>query len=143
MIVGGVVLEDPTFDRGPVAHSDGDVLYHAVVDALLGALAMPDIGQLFPDTAAAHQGQDSSEFVIAAARAIAKAGWSIINLDCTVILQRPKLSLVKDRIRANLAKLLNVDIAAVNLKGKTHEKVDAVGESRAIEAHVVALLWKR
>ncbi len=142
MIVGGVILDDPTFDRGPVAHSDGDVLYHAVVDALLGALAMPDIGQLFPDTAAAHEGQDSRDFVLAAASTIAKAGWSVVNLDCTVILQRPKLSPVKDRIRANLANLLGVDISVVNLKGKTHEKVDAVGESRAVEAHVVALLWK-
>ncbi len=143
LIVGGVILDDPLFDRGPVAHSDGDVLYHAVTDALLGALALPDIGQLFPDTSPAHAGQDSSDFVRAAYSEISSRGWSIVNLDCTVILQRPKLSPVKDKIRANLAKLLRLDLASVNLKGKTHEKVDAVGESRAIEAHVVALLWKR
>ncbi|MBX9735596.1 MAG: 2-C-methyl-D-erythritol 2,4-cyclodiphosphate synthase [Phycisphaerales bacterium] len=143
LIVGGVILDDPLFDRGPVAHSDGDVLYHAVTDALLGALALPDIGQLFPDTLPAHAGQDSADFVRAAYAEISSRGWSIVNLDCTVILQRPKLSPVKDKIRANLARLLGLDIASVNLKGKTHEKVDAVGESRAIEAHVVALLWKR
>ncbi|CAN5835581.1 hypothetical protein BH11PLA1_BH11PLA1_22430 [soil metagenome] len=139
-VIGGVVLDDVAFSRGPVAHSDGDVLYHAVTDALLGALALPDIGQLFPDTAAAHEGQDSAEFVKAAMTAVRRAGYAVANIDCTVILQKPKLSPVKEAIRANLSKLLSTPVERVNIKGKTHEQVDAVGESRAVEAHVVVLL---
>lgn len=136
-ILGGVRLEHPV---GPVGHSDGDALYHAVTDALLGALALPDIGQLFPDTDPRHDGQDSKDFLIEAARKVHEAGWSIVNLDCTVILERPKLSPVKDQMRANIAKHLDLPLGSVNLKGKTHEKVDAVGEGRAVEVHVVALL---
>lgn len=137
LIVGGVVLE---FDRGPVAHSDGDVLYHAVVDALLGALCQPDIGQLFPDNAGENAGRDSADFVRAAAERVSGLGWRIGNLDCTVILERPRLSPVKEQIRGNIARLLGVDVGQVNVKGKSHERVDAVGEGRAIEAHVVVLL---
>lgn len=139
LIVGGVELE---FDRGPIAHSDGDVLYHAVVDALLGALALPDIGQLFPDNAAVNEGRDSADFMLAAASKVREAGWRIVNMDCTVILERPRLSPVKDRVRSNIARLLVLEEAQVNVKGKSHEKVDAVGESRAIEAHVVVLLQR-
>lgn len=142
MIVGGVILDDPTFDRGPIAHSDGDVLYHAVTDALLGAMALPDIGQLFPDTAKAHEGQDSADFLKAAMSAVLGAGYRVGNIDCTVILQRPKLSPVKQQIRENLAKHLRAPLANVNIKGKTHEHVDAVGESRAIEAHAVVVLYR-
>jgi 2-C-methyl-D-erythritol 2,4-cyclodiphosphate synthase len=141
-VLGGILLRDPTFTRGPVAHSDGDVLLHAVTDALLGALALPDIGQLFPDTAKAHQGQDSADFLLAAKAAVLKAGYRIGNLDCTVILQRPKLSPVKGLIREKIAKLLDIPMDWVNLKGKTHEQVDAVGESRAVEAHVVVVLFR-
>lgn len=141
-VLGGILLRDPTFTRGPVAHSDGDVLLHAVTDALLGALALPDIGQLFPDTAKAHEGQDSADFLLAAKAAVVNAGYRIGNLDCTVILQRPKLSPVKGLIREKIAKLLDIPMDWVNLKGKTHEQVDAVGESRAVEAHVVVVLFR-
>ncbi|MBL0870547.1 MAG: 2-C-methyl-D-erythritol 2,4-cyclodiphosphate synthase [Phycisphaerales bacterium] len=141
-VLGGILLRDPTFTRGPVAHSDGDVLLHAVTDALLGALALPDIGQLFPDTAKAHEGQDSADFLLAAKAAVLKAGYRIGNLDCTVILQRPKLSPVKGLIREKISKLLDIPMDWVNLKGKTHEQVDAVGESRAVEAHVVVVLFR-
>ena len=137
MIVGGVALE---FDRGPVAHSDGDVLYHATVDAILGALSLPDIGQLFPDNAPENAGRNSADFVRAAHQKMRDAGWSIGNLDATVILERPRIGPVKDRIRANLAGLLKTDATRINVKGKSHERVDAVGESRAIEAHCVILL---
>lgn len=143
MIVGGVILDDPEFALGPVAHSDGDVLYHAVTDALLGALGLPDIGQLFPDTAAAHEGQDSADFLREAVRRVRGAGYEVGNLDATVILERPKLGPRKKEIRANLARLLGVPVERVNIKGKTHEKVDAVGEGRAIEAHAVVLLTRR
>lgn len=138
-ILGGVRLDHP---MGPVGHSDGDALYHAVTDALLGALALPDIGQLFPDHDPRHAGQDSAEFLSEAARRAAAAGWRVVNLDCTVILERPKLSPVKEAIRANLARLLNVAIDRVNVKGKTHENVDAIGEGRAVEVHAVVLLTR-
>ena len=138
-ILGGVRIPSPV---GPVGHSDGDALYHAVTDALLGALALPDIGQLFPDTDPRHDNEDSSVYVKAAGERVAAAGWRIENLDCTIIAERPKISPVKDQMRANIARHLNLDISQVNVKGKTHEKVDAVGEGRAIEVHVVALLTK-
>lgn len=140
LIVGGVRLE---FDRGPVAHSDGDVLYHAVVDAIMGALALPDIGQMFPDNAPENAGRDSSEFMLAAWKQMAGAGYEISNLDATVILEKPRIGPVKEQIRANLAKLLQTPASCINVKGKSHEKVDAVGESRAIEAHVVVALVRK
>lgn len=151
MIVGGVHLPDPpkgawregiTGAVGPVGHSDGDVLYHAVVDALLGALSQQDIGQLFPDTDPRHEGQNSADFVAEAVRRVHAAGYTVGNLDTTVILERPKIGPLKEHIRANLAALLKVPLDRVNVKGKTHEKVDAVGEGRAIEAHAVVVLVK-
>lgn len=135
--MAGVRLEHPT---GPVGHSDGDALYHAVTDAILGALALPDIGQLFPDTDPRHAGEDSAVYIIEAARRARERGWAIENLDCTIILERPKLSPIKEQVRASLARCLNIDVSAVNVKGKTHERVDAVGEGRAIEVHAVVLL---
>lgn len=139
LVIGGVHLDHAA---GPISHSDGDALYHAVTDALLGALAMPDIGQLFPDTDPRHESQDSADFLAEAARRVLQAGYHVSNLDATVILERPKLSPVKDQMRANIARLLGISLGAVNIKGKTHERVDAVGEGRAIEVHVVALLAK-
>lgn len=106
----------------------------------LGALALPDIGQMFPDTDAKWDGADSGVFLERAVREARERGWRVANVDCTVILERPKLSPVKEKIRANLARLLGVQVGAVNVKGKTHEKVDAVGEGRAVEAHVVVLM---
>ncbi len=137
MVLGGVRL---AHDRGPVGHSDGDALLHAVTDAILGALGLPDIGELFPDTDPAWAGADSGVFLREAVRRMTEAGWSIVNLDATVILERPKLMPVKGAIRARLAELLGVDVPRVNVKGKTHEKVDAVGEGRAVEVHAVVLL---
>lgn len=140
-ILGGVMV-DPTgnFGRGPVAHSDGDVLLHAITDALLGAIGQQDIGQLFPDNSPENDARDSSDFLLEAVRRVHAAGYRVGNLDCTVILERPKLSPHKSAIRSKLATWLSVPQDMVNLKGKTHEKVDAVGESRAVEAHVVVLL---
>lgn len=129
--------------HGPVGHSDGDALYHAVTDALLGAISMPDIGQLFPDTDPRHDGQDSAIFLSEAVRRIHNAGYDVGNADCTVILEKPKLSPLKDQMRANIARLIAVPLDRVNVKGKTHEKVDAVGEGRAVEVHVVVTLVAR
>lgn len=136
-VLGGVPVPH---DRGPVGHSDGDALLHAVTDALLGAMGQPDIGQLFPDTDPQWAGRDSSHFLHEAVRRMRAAGLRVGNLDATVICERPKIGPVKEAIRARLADLLGVPVTALNVKGKTHEKVDAVGEGRAIEVHVVALL---
>ena len=139
LIVAGLKLEH---DRGCAAHSDGDVVYHAVTDAILGALGQDDIGQLFPDNDARWKGADSRVFVEEAMRRMQAAGYTLGNLDITVILQQPKLSPHKSTMRRNLAALLGCVISQVNIKGKTHEKVDALGENRAIACHVVALLVK-
>lgn len=137
LIVGGLRLEH---DRGCDAHSDGDVVYHAVTDAVLGALAQEDIGQLFPDNDSRWKAAGSRLFVEEAARRMRDAGYAIGNLDVTVILQKPRLGPHKQAMRRNLAELLGCDISQVNLKGKTHEQVDALGENRAIACHAVVLL---
>jgi 2-C-methyl-D-erythritol 2,4-cyclodiphosphate synthase len=137
LILGGVHL---AHDAGPISHSDGDALFHAITDAILGAINHPDIGQLFPDSDPRHESQDSSVFLMEAARRLRVAGWTVVNLDATVILERPKLSPHKDAMRANIARALGVPVDRINVKGKTHERVDAVGEGRAVEVHAVALV---
>jgi 2-C-methyl-D-erythritol 2,4-cyclodiphosphate synthase len=139
-VLGGVRIEAP---RGPVAHSDGDALLHAVTDALLGALGLPDIGQLFPDHDPKHDGADSAIFLREAVQRMHAAGFQVGNIDCTVICERPKIGPHRDSIAANIARLLGCERERVNVKGKTHERVDAVGEGRALEVHVVALLVAR
>jgi 2-C-methyl-D-erythritol 2,4-cyclodiphosphate synthase len=139
-VLGGVRFDH---DRGPVAHSDGDVLMHAVTDAILGAIGEPDIGQLFPDNAPENDGRDSSVFLEEAARRMRAAGWDVGNMDMTVVCERPKMGPRKREVVENLAHILGVPARDLNLKGKTHERVDAVGEGRAIEAHVSVLLVRR
>ncbi|NP_001312116.1 2-C-methyl-D-erythritol 2,4-cyclodiphosphate synthase, chloroplastic-like [Nicotiana tabacum] len=140
LIIGGINIPH---DRGCEAHSDGDVLLHCVVDAILGALGLPDIGQIFPDTDPKWKGAPSSVFMEEAVRLMHEAGYELGNLDATSILQRPKVSPHKEAIRANLCKLLGADPSVVNLKAKTHEKVDSLGENRSIAAHTVVLLMKK
>jgi len=137
LVVCGQTLEH---DRGCDAHSDGDVVYHAVTDAVLGALGHEDIGQLFPNTDEKWHAADSAVFVNEAVRRMREAGYALGNLDITVILERPRLGPHKQTMRANLVGLLGCDPGRVNLKGKTHEAVDALGENRAIACHVVVLL---
>jgi 2-C-methyl-D-erythritol 2,4-cyclodiphosphate synthase len=139
MVLGGVGFE---CDRGPVGHSDADVLLHAVTDALLGAAGLPDIGQLFPDTDPRWAGANSAVFLSEAVRLVREAGWEVVNVDATVVLERPKLGARKTEVRAGVARLLGIDPSRVNIKGKTHEGVDAVGEGRAVEAHAVVLLMR-
>ncbi len=136
-ILAGIRFEHPT---GPVGHSDGDAVYHAVTDAILGALGESDIGQLFPDTDPRYEGADSAVFVEAAAARMQEAGYAVGNLDVTVICQRPKIADSKPQMIANVAGLLGCTVQRVNLKGKTHEEVDAVGEGRAVEVHAIVLL---
>lgn len=137
LILGGIPLGGPV---GVIAHSDGDPLLHALTDAILGALALPDIGQLYPDTDPRWAGQDSATFLKDALSKATGWGWSVSNVDATVILQAPKLAPHKDAIRRNLSVLLGISMADVNVKAKTHEGVDAVGKGEAVEAHVVLLL---
>ncbi|XP_021754239.1 2-C-methyl-D-erythritol 2,4-cyclodiphosphate synthase, chloroplastic-like [Chenopodium quinoa] len=140
LIIGGI---DIPHDKGCEAHSDGDVLLHCVVDAILGALGLPDIGQLFPDNDPKWKGAASSVFIKEAVRLMDEAGYELGNLDATLILQRPKVSPHKEAIKANLSALLGVDPSVLNLKAKTHEKVDSLGENRSIAAHTVVLLMKK
>jgi len=137
LVVGGVAIEH---ERGAAAHSDGDVVYHAVTDALLGAIGGEDIGQLFPNDDETWQGADSSIFVREAVSRIHAAGYTLANLDLTVLLEKPKLSPHKTAMRDKLACLLACDASQVNVKSKTHEGVDALGENRAIACHAVVLL---
>jgi 2-C-methyl-D-erythritol 2,4-cyclodiphosphate synthase len=137
LVLGGVRLDH---DRGPVGHSDGDALLHAATDAILGALALPDIGELFADTDPRWEGADSAAFLVRAVEEARSRGWRVANLDATVVLERPKVAPHKRAMRENLARLLGVGVDAVNVKGKTHERVDAVGEGRAVEVHVAVLM---
>lgn len=136
-ILAGVIFDHPV---GPVGHSDGDGVYHALTDALLGAIGQPDIGQLFPDDDPRHDGADSSLFMSEACRRVEEAGYRIGNADITVICERPKIGPRKQEMIANLTRLLQCEPDQVNIKGKTHEKVDSIGAGRAIEVHVVVLL---
>ena len=139
LIIGGIEIPH---DRGCVAHSDGDVLMHCVVDAITGALGLPDIGQLFPDTDPKWRGQTSDVFVAEAVRLMKLEGYSLGNIDCTLIAQRPKISPHKEAIRQNVARVLGVHESVVNVKAKTHEKVDSLGENRSIACHTVVMLIK-
>ncbi len=136
-VLGGERIEHPL---GPVGHSDGDTLLHAVTDALLGAICEPDIGQLFPDDDPRHADGDSSIFVAEAAKRVQDAGYRIGNLDITIVCEKPRIGPHKQSMRARVANLLGCDLAQVNVKGKTHEGVDAIGEGRAVEVHCVVLL---
>ena len=143
MVLGGVSVEH---DAGPVGHSDGDVVLHAVTDAILGAMGEPDIGQLFPDNDPRLRGADSSIFMEEAYSRMTARGYRLGNVDVTLIAQKPRVNvehagaLVKERMSGNLARLLRTDVSRVNVKARTHEKVDSVGECRAIECHVVLTL---
>ncbi len=138
--LGGV---DIPHDAHAVGHSDADVLLHAVTDALLGAAALGDIGEMFPDTDEANRGRDSGEMLRLAGRAVAARGFAIENVDCIVFAQRPKLSPHKEAIRASIAALLGLAVDRVGLKAKTGENVGPVGRQEAVMAECVALLTRK
>jgi 2-C-methyl-D-erythritol 2,4-cyclodiphosphate synthase len=137
--LGGV---DIPHDRGTVGHSDADVLLHALTDALLGAASLGDIGELFPDTDPANRGRDSAEMLIAAYAKVREAGYRLVNADCVVFAQSPKLSAFKGRIRQRIASLLAVEPDCIGIKAKTGESVGPVGREEAMMAEVVVLLEK-
>lgn len=140
LMLGGVHIPHPAGLRG---HSDADVLIHAVIDALLGAAALGDIGSHFPDTDEKWRGADSARLLEAVAKEIADAGYAVSNIDATVICEAPKLRPHVDEIRKRLAALLGIEVSQVSVKGKTNEKMDDVGAGIGIEAHCVALLEMR
>ena len=137
--LGGI---DVPHDRSLIGHSDADVLLHAVTDALLGAAALPDIGQLFPNTDEANRDRDSAEMLTAAKVKIADAGYTVVNLDCVITAERPKLADYKDAICHRIASILQVNSNQIGLKVKTGEQVGPVGREEAIEARCVVLLSK-
>jgi len=137
LLLGGVIIPAPFGEDG---HSDGDVLIHALIDALLGAAALGDIGTHFPPSDPAYKDIDSRELLARTMELIRKAGYRVGNVDATVILEKPKLKDHIQAIRSLVASDLSVDIETVSIKAKTNESVDAVGESRAVAVHAVALL---
>lgn len=137
LILGGVEIPHET---GLLGHSDADVLVHAVMDALLGAAAMGDIGKLFPDNDPAYKGADSMRLAEEVVAKITEAGWRVGNVDVTVIAQAPKLAPHIAQMRTNLAAVLQVDLSQVNIKATTEEKLGFTGEKLGIAAHAVCLL---
>ena len=123
-----------------MGHSDADVLLHAITDALLGAAALGDIGELFPDNDPANHNRDSADMLGRVAHMVAKEGYRIVNLDCIVFAQKPKLSAFKEAIRTRIAEILDMRARAVGLKAKTGEEVGPVGRNEAIMAQCVALV---
>jgi 2-C-methyl-D-erythritol 2,4-cyclodiphosphate synthase len=129
-------------DRGVVAHSDGDVLLHALCDALFGAAGLGDIGQHFPDSDPRWRGADSSQFVTQAVDQLARAGWSVVNADLTLLAEFPRISGVRELIGGNVARLLGVAPGCVNIKATTTERLGFVGRSEGLAAQAVVLITK-
>lgn len=126
--------------KSAVGHSDADVLLHAVTDALLGAAALGDIGELFPDTDEANRGRDSAEMLQAALRRLTEKGFRVVNVDCIVFAQRPKLSPYKEALRQRIAEILGIVADQVGVKAKTGEGVGEIGREEIIMAQCVALI---
>ena len=138
-VLGGVTIP---YEKGFKAHSDGDVLIHAIIDALFGALCLDDIGAHFPDNDPKYKNADSAKLLEEAVSIIRNLGWEINNLDSTIHAQAPKLRPHVLAIREKLAQILNISIDKVSVKAKTNEVVDAVGEKRAVSVDCVVLLYK-
>ncbi len=137
LVLGGVTVPHP---RGLQGHSDGDVLTHAVVDALLGAAGRGDIGRWFPDTDEQYRGANSLDLLGAVVHSLAESGWRIGNVDASVIAQRPRLLPYLDDMRNNLARALQVEADAVNVKATSPEYVGSLGREDAIAAFATALI---
>ena len=139
LVLGGVGIEH---DKGCVAHSDGDVVIHALCDALLGAAALGDIGKHFPDTDPAYAGADSLQLAQHVARIMREKGWKIVNIDSTLLCQKPKLAPYIPAMRENLAAAFGMPVDAVSVKATTEEHLGFTGEGLGIAAHAVALIEK-
>jgi len=139
-MLGGVYVPHPT---GLAGHSDGDVVLHAVIDALLGAAGMGDIGTMFPDTDPKYKDVDSKGFLVDVKEKLAEKKWEVINVDVTIHAEQPRLEPFKGQIKRCIAGLLGIDFNAVNIKAKTNEGLGDIGEGIAIAATAVALLRKK
>ena len=137
LILGGV---DIPYEKGLLGHSDADVLTHALMDALLGAAALGDIGKLFPDNDDAYLGADSIGLLKKVCEALKSNGYKVVNTDCTVIAQRPKLAPYIDSMREILAKAMDISVNCVSVKATTEEKLGFTGEGLGIAAHSVVLI---
>ncbi|MGE0486113.1 MAG: 2-C-methyl-D-erythritol 2,4-cyclodiphosphate synthase [Gammaproteobacteria bacterium] len=137
VVIGGVRIP---FERGLAAHSDGDVLLHAICDALLGAAALGDIGLHFPDSDAAWKGADSRMLLRRVRELVEAAGWRAVNIDATVICERPRVRPHVETMRAHIAADIGLEVAAVNVKGTTTEKMGFTGRGEGIAACAVCLL---
>lgn len=137
LILGGV---DIPYEKGLLGHSDADVLLHALMDALLGAAALGDIGKLFPDTDEQYRGADSRELLRRVVRRLSEAGFSIGNVDVTLIAQRPKIAPYIPQMRENIAEDLGVSLSQVNVKATTEEHLGFTGSGEGMSAHAVALI---
>jgi 2-C-methyl-D-erythritol 4-phosphate cytidylyltransferase/2-C-methyl-D-erythritol 2,4-cyclodiphosphate synthase len=137
LLLGGVVIES---ERGAIGHSDADVVCHAVTDAVLGAAGAGDIGRHYPDTEPRWKGACSADLLRDAVEHVRQRGFTVENVDVTVVLERPKIASDVPRIQARLAGALGIDVGRVSVKGKTNEGLDAVGRGEAIAAHAIALL---
>lgn len=140
LVIGGVTVPHTS---GPVAHSDGDVLLHALIDALLGAAGLGDIGEWFPDSDPQWRDADSSVLLISVLSRLHASGYAVVNVDAIVFAERPKLSPYKDAIRRRVAELLLSPPEAVNIKAKTGERVGPIGREEALAAEVVVLIERR
>lgn len=137
LVIGGVTIP---YDKGLDGHSDADVLVHSVMDAFLGALAMGDIGGMFPDQDAAYLGADSMVLLRHVWERVRNAGWHLGNLDATILAQKPKLKPYIEQMRENIAQVCGVPVADVSIKATTEERMGFTGREEGIAAHVVCLL---
>ena len=137
LILGGVTVP---FDRGLLGHSDADVLTHAVMDALLGAAALGDIGKLFPDSDAAYAGADSIALLERVTALLREHGWQVGNVDATVVAQTPKLAPYVPEMRRRLAEAMGLDVDCVSVKATTEERLGFTGSGEGMAAHAVALI---
>lgn len=137
LVLGGVTI---AHSHGLLGHSDADALLHAITDAVLGGAGLGDIGRHFPDTAVEFKGADSHRLLTEAMRRVRAAGWQVVNVDCTIVAQAPKMAPHVPAMVARIAEALGIEPARVNVKAKTAEKMGPVGEGRAIETRAVCLL---
>ena len=138
LVIGGVKIP---YEKGLLGHSDADVLVHAIIDSLLGAIALPDIGTLFPDTDEKYKGANSIELLKKVYKMVKEKGFSIVNLDSNIIAQAPKMMPYIPKMKEVLSSVLELEIENISIKAKTKEHLDSVGEKRAIEAQAVVMVY--
>ena len=139
-ILGGITIDHPT---GPAGHSDGDAVLHAIIDALTGAAGLDDVGTLFPDTDGAWKGADSAQLLEAVVKKIRAAGFQVGNVDVVIATEGPRIAPIRAAMRERIGALLEVEVSAVNVKGKTLEGLGALAEGRGVAVQAICLLRGR